>query len=403
MLPLAELSETERRLRATALSSQNIADYLMSVGLWTKGQRINSIEPLPGKNFNLRVQGGDLDLLVKQAPCELDGRFCEDLLQASWFYQMLHEVGLSDLTARVVQPLYFDRSWATLVFPFLRDVQNLSEFYDRARSDAGQEAVLPVSVASDVGETFAALHRSTFRCETVKSFWMMQFYGSELEEQLVPDFLVGLRRLTPETFCLISTDALKFFRFYQRYPEIEAAMLELSAAFVPCCAVHDDPRFANLLMRSGGELLLIDWEKWRWGDPAYDLGQILAGYLVMWLESLPISAQLDLGMALSLAAVPLSAIAPSTQALLQRYLVCFPQILRARPDFVVRVTQFVGLALMRQVQRDISQKQPIGNIELAMAQVAKSLLCQPASSISSVFGCEVDVFESCIQQEVVCS
>lgn len=384
-----------------ALNSRNVVDYLMSVGLWPEEERIKSIDTLLGKNFNLRVRGGDRDLLVKQAPCELDGRLSDDLLQAVWFHQMLEMAETEELRSRVIPPLHFDQARATLVFPFLHDVQSLSELYNDWLSDEVRAEPLPVETASEVGQTFAVLHRETFKNEKVKAFWMTRAYGGESEELLAPDFSVGLRRLTPESFCLISTDALKFFRFYKRYPEMEAAILALNSAFVSCCAVHDDPRFANLLLRVNGELLLIDWEKWRWGDPAYDLGQMLASYVAMWLESLPAIAQLDLGTVLNMATVPLAAITPSTQALLRGYLACFPQILNHQPNFIVRVTQFIGLALVRQVQRKISQKQPIGNIEMAMAQVAKSLLCQPESSIPTVFGCGVEELNVC-SQEAVC-
>lgn len=31
---------------------------------------------------------------------------------------------------------------------------------------------------------------------------------------------------------------------------------------------------------------LIDWEKWTWGDPALDVGTVIASYLKLWLKSL---------------------------------------------------------------------------------------------------------------------
>lgn len=216
------------------------------------------------------------------------------------------------------------------------------------------------------------------------------FNPEQQSELLRPDFSAGLRQLTPETFCLIPTNALKFFRFYQRHPQMGEALSELSQSFIPCCAVHYDPRFANLLWHEDSSpetnLQIIDWEKWRWGDPAYDLGQLLANYLKLWLESLPISKQLGLANALNMATVPLSAIQPSTCAFMQSYVSNFSKVLHHQPDFLIRTTRFIGLGLINQVQLCISHKYPLGNVEMAMAQVGKSLLCQPESSIPTVFG-----------------
>lgn len=390
------------------LTSKNVFDYLAEANLWTAGQQAERLEPKAGKNFNLRVSGQDGDWLIKQEPPNPDGSLSGELAQESWFYQLLADVpGLERLRSRVTLPAYFDAQNAVLVFPFLDDACDLSSFYRRFVASDYDGQALPEAIASALGESFAALHSSTFEASAVKAFWLTRQY-SRYEQStehpigrdaaqakwLVPDFLVGLKQLTPELFCLIPTDALKFFRFYQRYPEIEAAIAALNEAFTPCCAVHDDPRFANFLLQNVRQLQpaepatlkIIDWEKWRWGDPAYDLGKLLANYLRLWLESFPVSAQLDLGTALNMASVPLSAVQPSTGAIVKSYLSHFPQILTYQPNFLIRTTQFIGLGLIRQVQLHISHKHPLGNIDMAMTQVAKSLLCQPKATIPTVFG-----------------
>ena len=393
------------------LTSENVFEYLDGLGLWAVGQPAEHLEPKAGKNFNLRVGGGDHDLLIKQAPFEPDGSLSGGLTQESWFYQLLLDVpGLELLRSRILQPLHFDPENSILVFPFLEGVCDLSDFYHQfILTEDCRQTPLPPSIAAALGTFFATLHGSTFQSSAVKHLWMTHYYGDpDLDERLVPDFLKGLRRITPEDFCQIPTDALKFFRFYQRYPEIGEAISDLNQSFVPCCAVHDDPRLANFLLldplqsefgqsnpsNQPARVQAIDWEMWRWGDPAYDLGQLLANYLKMWLGSLPMSAQLDLSKALNMAAVPLLAVQASTQACIRNYFLSFPKILQVQPDFLVRTTQFIGLGLVRQVQLDISQKNSIGNIEMALVQVAKSLLCQPEAAIPTVFGQDRETLEN---------
>jgi hypothetical protein len=435
------------------LDSKNVFGYLTEAGLWTEGQLYDILEPKPGKNFNLRIRGGDRDLLIKQESCGVNGEARGELLQESWFYHLLEtHSGLKPLLAHITQPLHFDAENAILIFPYLSDVCDLSDFYDdfqQASQQREQSPVkqplehpraLPTVIATAMGGTFARLHGQTFQKSACRDFWLAQYETvrnrarssqsaapqsaafqsaaprldlkvdlttgpehSGAADFLMPDFLVGLRRLTPEIFAAVPSDALKFFRFYQRYPQIGAAIKTLNRDFDPCCVIHDDPRFANFLLMDAASLTaklsnrsselprqarlqLIDWEKWKWGDPAYELGKVVANYLNLWLQSLPVSANMDLADALNQASLPLAAVQPSTGALVEAYLGNFPQILTHQPDFLVRLTQFAGLGLIRQVQIYISQKSPVGNIEMAMAQVAKSLLCQPEASISTVLG-----------------
>lgn len=413
------------------LDSKNVFGYLTEAGLWAEGQVCDILEPKPGKNFNLRIKSGDRDLLIKQESCGMSGKAQGEVLQESWFYRLLEtHAELGPLRVRIIPPLYFDEENAILIFPYLPDVCDLSDFYhdfqngdSQADDDCDERCdeprLLPFAIAAAIGETFARLHSQTFQQQTYRDFWIAQYQVEKRaqkappspkdseqaapkpypEPDFVPDFLVGLRRLTPETFAVVPSDALKFFRFYQRYPQIGEAIEALNRSFDPCCAIHDDPRFANfLLIEAAGfksnsshspalaRLRLIDWEKWKWGDPAYDLGKVVANYLKLWLQSLPVSANLDLADALNQASLPLGAVQPSTGALIQTYLSGFPQILKHQPDFLVRLTQFTGLGLIRQVQLSIAQKSRIGNIEMAMVQVAKSLLCQPEAAISTVFG-----------------
>ncbi|MGB7415937.1 MAG: phosphotransferase [Thermosynechococcaceae cyanobacterium] len=406
---------------AFLLDSHNVLPYLSQLELWPSGQPLAALEPKSGKNFNLRVKGETQDLLIKQEPHGLEDFPLGELRREYRFYQLLeHFPELETVRSQTTLPLHFDADHGILVFPYLPNVADLSTFYRHCTTPDGANDAnldnadvtdfsvlvqpLPTQIASAIGQIFAHLHGNTFQQSAHRSFWLETCQEDEdpdqdeterLSEDIVPDFLVGLRRLTPESYCVLPTDALKFFRFYQHYPELGEAIDQLNQSFDPCCIVHDDPRFANFLIhltdtpldrQIPASIQLIDWEKWKWGDPAYDLGQLLANYLRLWLESLPVSAHMPMAEALNRATVPLAAVQPSAAALVTAYLFHFPQLLNHQPDFLVRLTQFTGLGLIRQVQLYIAHKSPIGNVEMAMAQVGKSLLCQPAASLSTVFG-----------------
>jgi hypothetical protein len=136
-------------------------------------------------------------------------------------------------------------------------------------------------------------------------------------------------------------------------------------------------------------LCVIDWERASWGDPAFDLGMLISSYLQLWLNSLVISRTLSIETSLKLATIPLEKIQPSLKSLIQNYLEIFPEILEIRPDFIERVIQFAGLGLIQQIQAMIQYHKVFGNLGIAMLQVAKTLLCRPQASITTVFGANI--------------
>jgi hypothetical protein len=87
-----------------------------------------------------------------------------------------------------------------------------------------------------------------------------------------------------------------------------------------------------------------------------------------------------------MAMTPLEQLQPSIVALVEAYLKQFPKILVSRSDFLQRVVQFTGLALIYQIQATIQYQKAFDNAGICTLQVAKSLLCNPAQSFTTVFG-----------------
>jgi hypothetical protein len=61
-------------------------------------------------------------------------------------------------------------------------------------------------------------------------------------------------------------------------------------------------------------------------------------------------------------------------------------ILEYRSDFIVRVIQFAGLALIHQIQDMITCRKSFNNADICMLQVAKSLLTMPQQGVLTIFG-----------------
>ena len=379
------------------LSSDNVFKYLSQQNIKdSTKQNQSTVESLAAKNFNLLVTFPDnYKLLVKQERHNLEGEtageFKSEYRIQEWLEQFPKQKSLRPFLPEL---LYFDAENSIIVFRYLDDYRDLMDFY-------AKESSFPLEISSAIGTLLATIHRDTYQQENHR-----QFFESEANSQggnQVPRLIKGLERITPEIFSSVPGDALKFFALYQRYDSLGMAIAELGNAFTPSCLTHNDLKLNNILLHTDWQqtdksmIRLIDWERNSWGDPAFDLGTLFASYIQIWLASLVISKSLSIEESLGLAMTPLEEVQPSIAALTKAYLETFPEILKHRPDFLIRVVQFTGFALIQQIQAMIQYQKSFGNTGIAMLQVAKSLLCRPERSLPTVFGkAVVEIVQLCL-------
>lgn len=252
-----------------------------------------------------------------------------------------------------------------------------------------KENTFPSEIAAAIGTRLATIHRDTFNRQEYQDFFCQNQDNSTTDQ--VTNLVRRLERISPEIFGSVPADGLKFFALYQRYDSLGQAIAQLASAFSPSCLTHNDLKLNNILLhtnwqQSSNIVRLIDWERAAWGDPAFDLGTLISSYVQIWLGSLVISNSLSIEESLRLAMTPLDRLQPPIAALVQSYLNTFPDIIEHRPDFLLRVVQFAGFALIQQIQAMIQYQKSFGNAGIAMLQVAKTLLCRPEQSMPTIFG-----------------
>ncbi|MCC5618389.1 aminoglycoside phosphotransferase family protein [Nostoc sp. CHAB 5836] len=378
-----------------SLSSHNVMQYLQDAGLCNSEDGASDQSELPGSsknNFNLVVTLADnRQLLIKQerninnydaAPHEL--------FQEWLFHQLLQQFPvlgniLAMPTAVNYAPLvvHFDEENSILVRNYLSEYVELATFYHN-------NEIFPQEIACAIGTTLARLHRATYNRREYQDFMATAPQGEFRYGFYNP--AQGVGSIEPEIFGSVPTDALKFYVLYQQYESLESAIADLAYDWNPCCLTHNDLKLNNILVDFRREKLdnclvrLIDWEACSWGDPAYDLGTLLASYLGIWLKSLVVDPTIELEESLHLALTPLEILQPSMIALVRAYVNAFPMILEYRRDFILRVIQFAGLALIHQIQDTITCWKYFNNADICMLQVAKSLLTMPEQAILTIFG-----------------
>jgi hypothetical protein len=375
------------------ISSQNVIDYLVAQRLCSQEQRyLIKLEQKLAKNFNLLLTFPDeRQLLLKQERHNQEGETAGEFLNEWRLHEFFKKFpGLSSIHPSISEVLHFDADHSIIVFNYLNGYHDLADFYTK-------ENVFPTAIAAEIGDILATIHRATLDRQEYRDFFSQN--SESVTISFTPNFGLGLERISPEVFGLVPADGLKFFALYQRYDSLGKAIAELSTAFEPCCLTHNDLKLNNILLHNDWEqalskveqssdsvVRLIDWERSTWGDPAFDLGMLIASYLQIWLSSLVVSKSIDIEESLRLAMTPLELLQPSIAALTKAYLGNFPEILERRPHFLKRVVQFSGLALIQQIQAMIQHQKSFGNTGICMLQVAKTLLCHPEKSIPTVFG-----------------
>ncbi len=267
---------------------------------------------------------------------------------------------------------------------FLKNHQNLEFIY------AGNRDRWSLAIPTAIGRVIARIHQLTWERTEYRNFLIAEL-GHEPRSSFIK-----IDRLTPEIFAHTPADGIKFYQMYQRYESLEKAIDDLISRTQPCCLIHGDFKLNNILLDVASEspehaiVRLIDWERGTCGDPALDLGNMIASYLLLWLNSLVVQKTMSIEETLQLAIVPLDAIRPSISAVIRGYLQQFPQIVTLDRNFVTKTMQFAGVSLITQILANIQYQKVFTNRGIATLQVAKSLLCRPTTSISIV--CDPSAF-----------
>ncbi|HEY9725377.1 MAG TPA: phosphotransferase [Chroococcales cyanobacterium] len=376
------------------LSSQNVFGYLNRHGIdASNAPDLNQVEHKVAKNFNLIVNLPDArKLIVKQERYSPDGKTYDEFLN-EWRIQELvqHFPALNHLRLFIPEVLHFDAENSIIVSNYLKDYRDLAEFY-------AKENIFPTAIASAIGVILAAFHRATLNRQEYRDFFCQGDEALTINGG-IPHIVHRLDRISPDVFGQVPTDGLKFFSLYQRYESLKSAIAQVTSSLDPCCLTHNDLKLNNILLHDdweqlllkkapleGGIVHLIDWERCAWGDPAFDLGMLISSYLLLWLRSLVVSKAIAIEESLRMAMIPLEQLQPSIAALAKAYFNHFPEIVERRPDFLNRVVQCSGLALILQIQSTLQHSKTFGNTGICMLQVAKALLCRPEQCISTVFG-----------------
>ena len=378
-----------------SLDTNNIFEYLATLNYGQVSDRATSqVTVISAKNFNVLIAFKDgQNLLVKQELHNNYGQTQGEFWSAWQLQELINR--FPDLETKIgaflPELIYFDPENSILIVKYLVNYTDLYQYYTNKHR-------FPVAVARSIGQLLATIHSQTFQQPQYQQ-WFESGDDRQQSDRNPSDsahpainLIDRLNHLTPQVFQVTPPGCLQFFRLYQRFPNLSLAIVDLGKSITPSCLVHHDLKLNNILIDLEWEqpestvIRLIDWERANWGDPAFDLGCLLASYLEIWLDGLVIGNSLSINESLKLATTPLELLQPSLFALVQTYLAEFPAIMLAHSDYLDRVIQFAGLALIQNIEGKIYAERNFDNRGIVILQVAKQLICTPQAAMNTLFG-----------------
>ncbi|MEQ9233137.1 aminoglycoside phosphotransferase family protein [Coleofasciculus sp. E2-BRE-01] len=377
------------------LSSNNVVHYLIAAGILQE-TNVESIKfyPKPSNNFiflTLDLPNGNR-LIVKQDCFYQDDDIKNRIRRELQFHDTLQSCPDLCFTPSLnLEILYVDNSNAILIYQYPKGYLNLVNFYKSQKN-------FPMAISRWVGVTLGTLHRETLNSRNCYDFMNETIEGKYFYQFPYPGHLLD----KPSLESLVEEFPLEGFPFmavYQRSESLRTAVTELVAKHNHYCLTHNKIRLDNILVPINLEILLskvepsdesiikiVNWETCSWGDPAFDLGTVIAGYLLLWLNSIIVHPAINLEQSLRLATVPLELIQPSVVTLTRSYISSFPKILEEYPDFINQIIRFTGLALIYEIIERLQSFKTFNNQCIYILHLAKTLLCRPEESFKSVFG-----------------
>lgn len=267
--------------------------------------------------------------------------------------------------------LAWDDSSGVVVFGFVPDA-----------TDAGSLAVsddLPSSMVVRLGEMLRATHESTVP------------EGVELSTSpsVLPP-LESLAALPMRSFEQSSGAELQAWALLQQDAELVRALARLrhDERQVAQRPIHGDLRLDQFLVRDN-ELWLCDWEEFRWGDAARDLGALIGEFLAVALgriADVPDSGPVDHKAILRHGVERLDAVLPVIRLAVGGYLNAHvPGSVQGESELLLRrACGFAGWHLIDRLLASAHEKVRLNPVARAVAGIGRTLVLNPAPVLAEI-------------------
>jgi thiamine kinase-like enzyme len=205
-------------------------------------------------------------------------------------------------------------------------------------------------------------------------------------DQRPAPLIVRLASLTPHELSTISAAGVELIRTIQGYPGYEAVLNGVYGNPPASCLTHNDLKAGNCLIGPGKVPILVDWEFVALGDPAWDIGCLLADFLSDWLLSMPLGSSGGSGGLAGAAARPIESMHPSIYAFWTGYCDAVTAPDEDPTTLLVRATRCAGLRLSQSAFEMCQGSPSLTAVELFFLQTSWNVMERPLEAIVHLLG-----------------
>ena len=293
-------------------------------------------------------------------------------------YELFWSERANDELRRYLPHFYkYDPGERMLVLEFLRDAQDLEEYYAHRKRFS---AVL----ASAMGNALGTLHSLKWTEEKTNKGVQRLTHR--------PPWILSLHHPIPGIFGQISSANVHIIKIIQQFPEFCNLLDGLFQEWRIETLIHFDLKWNNWLIvgdsagRKMARLKIVDWELAGRGDPCWDLGSVFSDYLSLWLLSIPATGDIPPDKFPELARYPLNRMQPAMRSFWEAYVRRMNLDGSRSHEWLLRSVKYAAARLVQTAfERMQMAMQPTGNI-ICFLQLSLNILQRPEEAIVHLLG-----------------
>jgi hypothetical protein len=184
---------------------------------------------------------------------------------------------------------------------------------------------------------------------------------------------------------------IELVRILQGSEDLGRSFHALKARWQNAALMHGDLKWVNCLVPARGSprssaLKIVDWELARLGDPCWDVGSVLSGYLEAWLSSIPISHADAPDRFLQLARFPLDTMQPALRAFWLAYSERMEIPSSDLAEWLERATSYAGVRLVQSAFEQLQLESRLTATSVFLVQLGANVVARPLEAAVQLVG-----------------
>src|SRR5215510_11767140 len=296
------------------LTTNNIAHYLIDAGLVTSESVVDEdflVVSTPRRNQNFKViRSNHPGFFVKQV-LNWDAQTIASMqCEATCYWLAQNDPDFAALASLMPKYHTFDSGRCILVLELLPDAENLTEYHYRLNR-------FPSEVATQLGKALGTYHREV-------GTKVVNNPQNSIFAKRIP-WVLSMHNQKIEAFNPTSPANSQLLSIVRQFPEFQQALDKLRENWNATSLIHGDIKWDNCIVYSDSgngdiHLKVIDWEMADIGDPYWDVGSIIQGYLTSWIMSMPMNEDAPAVELVEKAQFPLEHMQPAIRAFWDSYI-----------------------------------------------------------------------------------